>query len=199
MLPLDMAGLTRDTREHWDELVVAAKEKLGVDLEPRSARRTCAQQAEQYEIGRLPNDTRKIVTHAKGCRSWHVVGRAVDFFVVRNGQRSTMSSDYTKVGEFAEGLGWKWGGRFPGFGPNGDEGHVEWHPGMTIETVCPNPDACVDVVPEAPSRLSLPAWSSIGTGWKVLGAVVTLAAAAGAGIALATYAGDGGGRARARV
>lgn len=183
MLPLDMAGLTRDTHEKWDELVVAAKEKLGVDLEPRSARRTCAQQAEQYEIGRIPNDTRQIVTRTKGCRSWHVTGRAVDFYVVRNGKRSTMSSDYTKVGELAEGLGWTWGGRFSDFGANGDEGHVEWHPGMTIESVCPNPDACVDVVPQAPS--ALPSFN-VSTGLKVAGFIGSLALAAFLGVGLAT-------------
>lgn len=144
MAAVDLSLLTPDTRRAWAELVHAADRDLGLTLVPRSGRRSCAEQAEQYAIGRLPGDTRAVVTHAQGCRSWHVLGRAVDFFVYRGSAKSAMSSDYTAVGALAETLGWVWGGRFKGFGPNGDEGHVEWHPGRTIEQMCPDPAACRD-------------------------------------------------------
>ena len=112
-----------------------------------------------------------------------MLGRAVDFYVVIGGKQSALSSDYTNIGKLAESLGWVWGGRFDGFGPNGDEGHVEWHPGLTTEQACPNPDACVDVVPSKPSLLGGGTWLR-GWGGLLLGTVV-VAGAAGAGVVAA--------------
>lgn len=178
MTVVDMAGLTGDTADAFDTLVARARSDLGFDLVPRSARRTCAQQAEQYAIGRLPGDTRAIVTRAKGCRSWHVLGRAVDVFVVRGGVRSTDYADYQAMGQLAESLGWVWGGHFSGFGPQGDYGHVEYHPGLTIAALCPNPDNCVDIVPGARKK---PAIGVLG----VVGGVLLLGAAAVGGVYLA--------------
>lgn len=148
-MTVDMAGLTPPTRHAFRDLQEAAM-ALGYTIEPRSARRTCAEQADLWNVGRMPGDTRQIVTHAQGCTSWHVTGHAVDFNVLRDGRPSSLSSDYTAVGQLAESLGWVWGGRFPGFGPNGDEGHVEWRYDadgrrLTLQDVCPNPSQCVDV------------------------------------------------------
>jgi hypothetical protein len=183
---VDMAGLTQDTRDAWYALQQAAMDQLGFDLQPRSARRTCAQQAEQWAIGRSgPNDTRKQTTHAQGCRSWHVTGHAIDFFVFVNGVKSTMSADYTTAGQLAESMGWIWGGRFPGFGPNGDEGHVEWHPGLTTADVCPDPSSCVDV---AATEDTGPVEASVfgGLGWQgALAIVGVLGLAVGGGVVLA--------------
>lgn len=105
----------------------------GLDFTVRSTRRTCAQQAQLYAIGRSPGDTRAVVTHAKGCVSWHVSGRAIDVTMTQG--------SYDALGALAKSMGWKWGGDFPGFP---DVGHIEWHPGLTIADVCPNPDHCVD-------------------------------------------------------
>jgi len=172
--PVDMDGLTSDTKDAWDGLVAAAKAQLGFDLVPRSARRTCAQQAEQYAIGRGgPNDTRTPVTYAMGCNSRHVVGRAVDFIIYySDGRKSYLSSDYTAVGELAESLGWFWGGRLQGFGPNGDEGHVQWDNGHTIQDLCPDPTQCVDIPSSPRGAASVWGWKGVFVGCAVGLAVV---------------------------
>jgi hypothetical protein len=185
---VDMAGLTPDTRAAWYAFQQAALDQLGFDLQPRSARRTCAEQAEQWAIGRSgPSDTRTPTTRAQGCRSWHVSGHAVDFFVFVNGKKSFISSDYTKAGLLAESMGLVWGGRFQGFGPNGDEGHVEWHPDLTQADVCPDPTHCVDVEPSEDTGGPLEQSMFGRLGWKgalAIG-VLTLTVAVGGGVVLA--------------
>lgn len=146
---VDMAGLVPETRKAFYALQEAVQQQLGFHIEPRSARRTCAEQAQLYAIGRNGDSNAK-VTYARGCESWHVSGRAVDFDIyLADGRKSTSSADYRAVGELAEGLGWTWGGRFAGFGPNGDEGHVQWpwdgEKKLTVVDICPNPQTCVDV------------------------------------------------------
>ncbi len=113
--------------------LTAAANAAGLFFTVRSTRRTCQQQFDLFQIGRLPGDTRKVVTHANGCVSWHVTGRAIDVTMTQG--------SYADLGALAKSLGFKWGGDFAGFP---DPGHVEWHPGMTIEQICPNPLACVD-------------------------------------------------------
>jgi hypothetical protein len=131
-----------DMLAQWPELEAALLAE-GLEGRVRSARRTCAEQAEQYAIGRSgAGDTRKTVTQARGCQSWHVSGRALDVDLYRGGKKVWQESDYEIMGRLAKERGWKWGGDFPGFR---DLGHVEWHPGLTIEQNCPNPDACHDV------------------------------------------------------
>ncbi len=158
-LSQDLTLLTPDTQSAIKKLMDAAAAS-GLGLAVRSTTRTCAQQHEQYMIGRGANDSRDTVTGADGCRSWHVVGRAVDFNV--DGNR------YLDMGLLAESLGFVWGGRWqtPSL-PNGDPGHVEWHPGMTIEQVCPDAAACVDMVPtvaEDGFGLNEAVWMAVGIG-----------------------------------
>ena len=131
--PVDLDRLTPDT---WAALLVLDQALRAEGFRPvvRSAYRSCAEQAEQYAIGRTAPGT--ITTHAKGCQSWHVLGRAVDI--------DLQPASYARMGEIAKNLGWKWGGDFKGFP---DVGHVEFHPGLTIEQACPDPDACVDREP----------------------------------------------------
>ncbi len=129
-LDTSLDSLTPDTRGAARKLM-AALDAAGVQYKIRSTRRTCAEQAEQYAIGRGTNDDRQVVTHARGCQSFHTLGRAIDFTLI--------GTSYDVLGQIAEDGGWKWGGRFAGFP---DVGHVEWHPGMTIEQLCPNPDDC---------------------------------------------------------
>jgi len=113
--------------------LLAAAEAQGLTWKVRSTRRTCSEQAEQYAIGRQPDDTRKIVTKARGCTSWHVTGRAIDVTMTQG--------SYDALGALAKSMGWKWGGDFPGFY---DGGHIEWHPGLTTADVCPDPMHCED-------------------------------------------------------
>lgn len=186
---VDMAGLVPETRKAFRELQAAVEEHLGFRIEPRSARRTCAEQAQLYAIGRGAGDARAKVTYAQGCMSWHVSGRAVDFDVyLPNGSKSTLSRDYTAVGELAESLGWTWGGRFSGFGPNGDEGHVQWpwtadgQTKLSTNDICPNPAECVDVPATFDDPLESFDWTTAG----LIGA--GLVAAAGIGIYLGNRA-----------
>lgn len=106
-----------------------------------SGRRTCAEQNRLYAQGR--SEPGQIITHARGCVSWHVAGRAVDFDFGHpwsTGHRPT-EGDYAHVGALWESLGGVWGGHFAGFV---DLPHLEYHPGLRIGDVCPNPDACRD-------------------------------------------------------
>lgn len=175
---VDMAGLTSDTRAAWRELKGAAAD-AGYTLRERSARRLCDEQNQLYSIGRGDGDARAVVTGARGCMSWHVQGRAVDFDVyLPSGAKSSMRSDYAAVGQLAKSLGWGWGGDFTNID---DVGHVEWHPGMKIEDACPDPSHCVDVqatFDDEPLGMSTP--------MLALAIVVPLAVAGGVGAALAT-------------
>lgn len=99
-----------------------------------SGRRTCAEQNALYAKGRTTAGP--VVTQARGCQSWHVAGRAVDVQFPRG-----TPEQYAQLGAIAKNLGGKWGGDFPGFP---DVGHIEFHPGLRIEDVCPNPDNCSD-------------------------------------------------------
>jgi hypothetical protein len=101
-----------------------------------SGKRNCQEQRKIYQQGRFGNPG-PIVTHANGCSSWHVQGRAIDLAFPKG-----QEAGYKRAGELCEELGGKWGGHFNGFydGP-----HLEYHPGLTIEMVCPNPDDCSKV------------------------------------------------------
>lgn len=174
---VDMAGVTPDTRRAWRALQAAAL-AAGLTLKERSARRTCAEQNGLYAIGRGAGDARAVVTGARGCMSWHVQGRAIDFDVyLPSGQKSAARSDYAAVGAIAKDAGWKWGGDFPNID---DVGHVEYHPGQKIEDACPDPGHCVDV------QATFEDGDEGGGSVLLLAAGVTaLALAMGAGAALA--------------
>jgi len=130
--------LTGDTRREWRKLEAAI---LETGMEPRilSSLRTCEAQRDIYSTGRGAGDTRAIISHAQGCRSWHVLGRAIDVVLYRDGKKIPTNDAYIQMGDLAKGLGWKWGGDFPGFP---DMVHVEWHPGQTTEEACPDPADC---------------------------------------------------------
>lgn len=134
------------TRSRFKKLAARLFSETGLRLEVRSGRRSCAEQNRIYAAGRTaPGD---IQTYAAGCRSWHTLGRAVDAYVVLpDGRRSGAQSDYEKAGRLWESrFGGVWGGDFAGFGPGGDAGHFEYHPGLTTEQVCPTPSRCAEAV-----------------------------------------------------
>lgn len=101
--------------------------KLGIDLRVVETLRSPEHQAAYLAAG----STTLIV-------GWHNYGLAFDFLIFDNGKLVADGKDprYTQVGEFAESLGCRWGGRFdikpqiPGQQP--DSGHIEYHPGFTI-------------------------------------------------------------------
>ena len=95
----------------------------GIALRWTSGRRSYAEQNKLYAQGRTTPGP--IITGARGCMSWHVQGRAVDFEPTPRTEAS-----YARVGALAVELGGKWGGSFSNLR---DIGHIEFHPGLTIE------------------------------------------------------------------
>lgn len=132
-----LVGLTSDTRKAVERLLSDAK-RLGMRPRVRSGKRSCAEQHALYAIGRMVNVDSPVVTYADGCRSWHVLGRAVDLDL--DGGYDA----YLKLGELWESRGGVWGGRFEGFGPGGDAGHFQWQGGHGLEELCPDPSQCED-------------------------------------------------------
>lgn len=109
--------------------------KTKKNLRIRSGRRTCAEQNALFAQGGT-------VTGAKGCKSWHVTGRAVDLDPIdpRTGEVFPGNSDeYRTLGALWKKLGGIWGGDFSNIY---DPGHFEWHPGSVIEDVCPDTLPC---------------------------------------------------------
>jgi len=181
-LSTDLSRVTGDTRAKVLELQARAANELGLDLRIRSSRRTCAEQAEQYSIGRQSGDTRQVVTRAMGCRSWHVLGRAVDFniYYVATGKLSYVRSDQEKMGRLAQEMGFIWGGD-GSFGFD-DPSHVEYHPGITNAQACPDPYHCRD---DLVDESDLPSESSmVGGSSGMIGLFALATAAVVAGILL---------------
>lgn len=116
-------------------LEVARRAKAeGIGMKLISGKRTCAQQNALYAQGRTAAGP--IVTGARGCQSWHTQGRAVDFL-----PSPTTEAAYARVGAIAQELGGVWGGKFSNLR---DLGHIEYHPGLKISDVCPDPEKCLD-------------------------------------------------------
>ena len=131
---MSLDSLTPDTQAAVDLLDKYARKKLGTPIKVTSTLRTCSQQNALYAQGRTTPGS--VVTGARGCLSWHVLGRAVDIAIPGG-----VFADYELLGLYWESLGGNWGGRFTNID---DPGHFEWHPGIKIESVCPNPDDCQD-------------------------------------------------------
>lgn len=129
-----LATLTPDTRAKAEELIALAKERYGYVLKIASARRTCQQQAGLYAIGRTAPGA--IVTNSRGCLSWHVMGRAIDIAFV---SPNPTIHDWDRLGELGQSIGFIWGKYFTGLQ---DLPHFEYHPGVKIEQVCPDPSDC---------------------------------------------------------
>jgi len=151
-----ISTLTPDTQEKVRTLIALAEERYGYKVKVVSARRSCDEQAKIYAQGRTSPG--KIVSNAKGCMSWHVLGRAVDLaFIYPN----PTAADWDNLGEIGESLGFKWGKRFSG--TLNDLPHFEYHPGVAIEQVCLNPDDCEGGVSQSMggSDPGIDAWQAI--------------------------------------
>jgi hypothetical protein len=144
--------------------------RTDMDLVIRSGRRTCAEQQDLYAIGRSHNLSSAPVTYAAGCRSWHVLGRAVDLYIVDPATGNPLAScaAYEALGELWEQMGGVWGGRFSGFGSCGDAGHFEWHPGTTIEDFCPDPSACSEVEARVVRQIGLAKLANVALAFGIV-------------------------------
>ncbi len=163
------AGLTPDTAEAV-RLLLAHAERRGIHLVITSGKRSCAEQDALYAKGRTAPGPR--VTDAKGCGSWHVLGRAVDV-LVKSGP-----ADYAGLADYWKALGGAWGGDFKGQSASlHDVGHFEYHPGLKYASeVCG--DGCAinqqanapKFWPEDPGDdAGSGGESNPGTGWFLLG------------------------------
>jgi hypothetical protein len=100
--------------------------------------RTCSRQNALYAQG---------ITPARGCRSWHGWGRAVDLYVPRAYESPPPRSvveDYGIMGDWWKLQGGVWGGDF-GYG---DLVHYEWHPEWeSVSALCPSWDSACGAPP----------------------------------------------------
>ncbi|MFJ7752203.1 M15 family metallopeptidase [Peribacillus muralis] len=108
--------------EKKDELIQRANE-LDIPIIITAGYRSLEEQNELYEKGRL--NTGNIVTYAKGGESLHNFGLAIDFAILnKQGEaiwdmdydgNDNRKSDWMEVVTIAKGLGFEWGGDWPGF------------------------------------------------------------------------------------
>lgn len=131
-----LAELESSARMEFAELLEEARKRGLSDVRIVSGKRSCAEQNQIYAQGRTEPGT--IVTGARGCQSWHVWGRAIDLSAT-----GATRVSWEKLGLWWEARGGSWGGRFPNVD---DPGHFEWHPGLRMVDVCPDPDACEEVM-----------------------------------------------------
>lgn len=133
----DLDGLTADTRAAVRDLLAEAR-RLGIDVAIDSARRSCDEQQHLYDQGR--SRPGPIVTNAPGCRSWHVLGRAVDLSVRRpDGSRDFSCEALRPLATFWKARGGSWGGDWQSFV---DCPHFQWTAGHSMAEACPDPADC---------------------------------------------------------
>lgn len=162
-----ISDLTPDTRAAIEQLLDYAS-RQGIGVVVTHTLRSCAEQDALYAQGRTASGER--VTNASGCRSWHTHGRAADILIkeadgsiVHNGH----DPRYAQLGRKAKELGFRWGGDF------GDFGHFEYHPGLTISGVCPDPTDCSHLgQPKLAEKkqASEPSQSTVIVAWAIIGA-----------------------------
>lgn len=155
-----LATLHPDARAAVLRLLDWAESTLGTRPKITSSRRSCAEQNALYAQGRT--EPGGVVTNARGCRSWHVLGRSVDLYL-----NDWDCSSYEPLATQWQAWGGVWGGNFPGLR---DCVHFEWHPGMTITQACPDPDACSDTT--GPVTMSSVAKNAVGFALLGLGVYV---------------------------
>lgn len=107
---------------------LGANARAGRLLRVTQTLRTHDEQAALYLIGRGPNDTRAIVTHAPPGYSWHEFGRAFDVCQVGSEPYPDSEEFWTAVGDQGEALSLIWGGRWK----HPDRPHFEHHGGQTL-------------------------------------------------------------------
>lgn len=127
-----LAGLHPDARTFFLDLFAKASGE-GLAFRITSGKRSCAEQNKLHAQGRTAPGP--VVTKARGCQSWHVAGRAIDVALLRDSSAARLS----QLGQLAKAGGAVWGGDFIGFY---DGGHLEYHPGLTLRDVCPDPNKC---------------------------------------------------------
>ena len=118
-------------------LIAAAPLVLQRELFVVHTLRTYEEQDDLYEQGRT--EPGKIVTNARGGKSWHNFGLAIDFAFEQDGtQHPTWSTsqsinDWRLLGSMGEAIGFEWGGA-PSF-PLRDFGHFHYSGGESMDRI----------------------------------------------------------------
>ena len=105
-------------------------EKVGLDILIYCTFRDNKEQDALYDMGRKTKD--KIVTNARGGRSWHNYGAAFDFVPLIGGKPQWSNSAlYSQAGQIAESVGLEWAGRWTG--SLKETAHCQFTDGYSIE------------------------------------------------------------------
>lgn len=187
MASASLEDLTPDTRRVAQRFIEKARAR-GIELRVVSTLRTCEEQNAIYAQGRTAPGP--IISGASGCRSWHTWGRAFDVLIEGENGPVLDGADhrYDELGDIAKSMGMRWGGDFSW---GRDAVHFEYHPGLEIDDVCPDPspDACNTQIQQHNARYNPPVDPSVepvavfqhtnsGFGWgqvllsAVIGAIV---------------------------
>jgi len=161
----DLSALTPDTRAAAERLLEFARSQ-GLNPVIQSTSRSCAEQNALFAQG-------PTVTKVPGCRSWHVMGRAVDIHI-----GSENCADYIPLANFWKRMGGRWGGDFPGFP---DCVHFELpHSDKTLAELCPDPSPgnCERAVAGQPRAMFASA-QTLGVFGAALGAALALTVVGG--------------------
>lgn len=87
---------------------INAAEAEGIKLRVTHTLRTIAEQDALYAQGRTAPG--KIVTNAKGGRSFHNYGLALDVVEIKDGKALWSNPRWNRIGELGKQYGFKWGG-----------------------------------------------------------------------------------------
>lgn len=159
MASTSLTDLTPDTRAKAEAFMQAAA-AAGFQLSVASTRRSCADQGTStgpVKVGDM------VLKRASGCRSWHVWGRAFDVIIGNDPSKER----YAQLGALGKSLGLEWGGDFA---TNYDPIHFQYHPGLDIKILCPDPLDCAGAVArgEGTPRLPVPPSTSPSRPWWAL-------------------------------
>ncbi len=115
-------------RMRVSQFINEAEKRYGIELRAYMGLRTISEQNELYARGRtqeqldsaglthvvaLPDEKR--VTNAKGGKSYHNYGLAVDVVQILDGAALWNNQNWPKIGKLAEEFGMGWGGRWMNF------------------------------------------------------------------------------------
>lgn len=114
-----LESLTPMTRHMVEKLIRFAASR-GIDVNLAMGYRTCAEQNALVASGISP---------ARGCRSWHPWGRAVDVRI---------PGDPVALYRLLADVWKSWGGEWGGDYGYGDYGHFGWWPDKWLNEVCPS-------------------------------------------------------------
>lgn len=95
-------------RAKFIQFIIRAEKELKKQLRVTSGLRTIKEQNNLYAQGR--SRPGKIVTNAKGGKSYHNFGLAVDIVEIKNGKALWTNPDWGKISELGKSLGLEWGG-----------------------------------------------------------------------------------------